>query len=406
MEAEEAQTSETSTQPPVEEQKELTYGETIILAALKRMEDRLNTLETKHEKYSARVAAIEVGMKFTLLKKERTSRIKEAISKRRGRLHTSANEDNSPSSTLYMFSFFSRKTSVVSNARVVYTSLVPPSLHWLIIMNLSCPYLEEETTNLARHPHPTNNSRLTERISESTEHVKEHCATLARNQWKLICNAINGTLNQKRTWHILVKLLGIHPAPVPTLEKHYCLLGSDALATQLRDLYIPPALPSIFTPPNENSMRRSPSGISSGRQKNQSGSWSQMIPTGAWLPDTRHLPPLASPPQQMPAVQDTLGAQRAAARLNSASSSSRLLRCYSKPQLRVALQAEGCEARRRLVSFTLPRGVAQHYVRYGSTSDSWISEQLVVDAWTTYIRAAETRRGELFAAVAATSASC
>ncbi|KAH7958947.1 hypothetical protein HPB49_006815 [Dermacentor silvarum] len=50
MEAEEAQTSETATQPPVEEQKQLMYGETIALAALKRMEDRLNTLETKHEK--------------------------------------------------------------------------------------------------------------------------------------------------------------------------------------------------------------------------------------------------------------------------------------------------------------------------------------------------------------------
>lgn len=96
MEAEEAQTSETATQPPVEEQKQLTYGETIILATLKRMENRLNTLETKHEKYAARVAAIEIRMKSTSLKKERMSRIKEAISKRRGRLETSANDDNDP----------------------------------------------------------------------------------------------------------------------------------------------------------------------------------------------------------------------------------------------------------------------------------------------------------------------
>ncbi|KAH7965416.1 hypothetical protein HPB49_007510 [Dermacentor silvarum] len=70
MEAEEAHTSETATQLPVEEQKQLTYGETIILAALKRMEDRLNMLETKHEKYAARVAAIEIRMKPTSLKKE------------------------------------------------------------------------------------------------------------------------------------------------------------------------------------------------------------------------------------------------------------------------------------------------------------------------------------------------
>lgn len=94
MEAEEAQTSETATQPPVEEQKQLTYGETIILAALKRMEDRLNTLETKHEKYAARVAAIEIRMKPTSLKKERMSRIKKAISMRKERLETAANEGN------------------------------------------------------------------------------------------------------------------------------------------------------------------------------------------------------------------------------------------------------------------------------------------------------------------------
>ncbi|KAH7973600.1 hypothetical protein HPB49_003028 [Dermacentor silvarum] len=78
--------------PTVEEQKRLTYGETIILAAMKRMEDRLNTLETKHEKYAARVAAIEIRMKPTLLKKERMSRIKKTISMRKERLDTAANE--------------------------------------------------------------------------------------------------------------------------------------------------------------------------------------------------------------------------------------------------------------------------------------------------------------------------
>ncbi|KAH9371718.1 hypothetical protein HPB48_006494 [Haemaphysalis longicornis] len=91
-----------------------------------------------------------------------------------------------------------------------------------------------------------NNSRLAEGVAELTEHTKEHCATLARNQWNEICNTINGSLDRKRTWHLLRKLLGTHPAPVPTLEKHHSLLGLDALATQLRDHYIPPGLPSLY----------------------------------------------------------------------------------------------------------------------------------------------------------------
>ncbi|KAH9371193.1 hypothetical protein HPB48_000397 [Haemaphysalis longicornis] len=111
---------------------------------------------------------------------------------------------------------------------------------------LFCPYLEEEKTTLARPSHPTNNSRLAERIAALKKHIKEYCAKLARNQWDEICNAINGSRYQKRTWRLLKNFLGPHPAPVPSLEKHHFLLGSDALAIQLRDLYIPPALHSLY----------------------------------------------------------------------------------------------------------------------------------------------------------------
>lgn len=93
-----------------------------------------------------------------------------------------------------------------------------------------------------------NNARLSDRVTELTRQVKEHCVTLDTNQWNKICNTINGTLNQKRTWHLLRELLGPQPAPVPTLEKHYSQLGADALTAQLRDLYIPPPLPSLYTP--------------------------------------------------------------------------------------------------------------------------------------------------------------
>lgn len=87
MEAEEAPANKQIAQPPkAAEQMQLTQGESAILTALGRIEDRLNTLEAKHERQVSRVAAIEVRMKSASLKRDRTERIKEAIAKRRGRL--------------------------------------------------------------------------------------------------------------------------------------------------------------------------------------------------------------------------------------------------------------------------------------------------------------------------------
>lgn len=87
MEAEEAPANKQIAQPPkAAEQMQLTQGESAILTALGRIEDRLNTLEAKHERQVSRVAAIEVRMKSASLKRDRSERIKEAIAKRRGRL--------------------------------------------------------------------------------------------------------------------------------------------------------------------------------------------------------------------------------------------------------------------------------------------------------------------------------
>lgn len=94
MEAEDATVKELVTQPPAEEQKQLTHGETVILTALRRIEDRLSTLEVKYEKHASRIAALETRMRSMSLKKERMGRIKEAIAKRRGRLEITNSEDN------------------------------------------------------------------------------------------------------------------------------------------------------------------------------------------------------------------------------------------------------------------------------------------------------------------------
>ncbi|KAH9367332.1 hypothetical protein HPB48_000247 [Haemaphysalis longicornis] len=93
MEAEDATVKELVTQPPAEEQKQLTHGETVILTALRRIEDRLSTLEVKYEKHASRIAALEIRMRSMSLKKERMGRIKEAIGKRRGRLEVTNSED-------------------------------------------------------------------------------------------------------------------------------------------------------------------------------------------------------------------------------------------------------------------------------------------------------------------------
>ncbi|KAH9379852.1 hypothetical protein HPB48_015421 [Haemaphysalis longicornis] len=94
MEAEDTTVKELATQPPAEEQKQLTHGETVILTALSRIEDRLGTLEVKYEKHASRIAALEIRMRSMSLKKERMGRIKEAIAKRRGRLEVTNSEDN------------------------------------------------------------------------------------------------------------------------------------------------------------------------------------------------------------------------------------------------------------------------------------------------------------------------
>lgn len=99
MDAEEAPVSKAAVETPkAEEQTQLSQGDalTAILAALGRIEDRLNTLEVKHERLATRVAATEVRTRFASLKKERTERIKDAIAKRRGRLDISNKDGTEP----------------------------------------------------------------------------------------------------------------------------------------------------------------------------------------------------------------------------------------------------------------------------------------------------------------------
>lgn len=99
MDAEEAPVSKAAVETPkAEEQTQLSQGDalTSILAALGRIEDRLNTLEVKHERLATRVAAIKVRTRFASLKKERADRIKDAIAKRRGRLDISNKDGTEP----------------------------------------------------------------------------------------------------------------------------------------------------------------------------------------------------------------------------------------------------------------------------------------------------------------------
>lgn len=99
MDAEEAPVSKAAVATPkAEEQTQLPQGDalTAILAALGRIEDRLNTLEVKHERLATRVAAIKVRTRFASLKKERAERIKDAIAKRRGRLDITNKDGTEP----------------------------------------------------------------------------------------------------------------------------------------------------------------------------------------------------------------------------------------------------------------------------------------------------------------------
>lgn len=96
MEADEASASEGNTQPPAEGKQQLTHGETVILTALGRIEDRLNTLEAKHGRLASRVTTLEIRIKSASQKRDRIGRLKEAIAKRRGRLETLTEHDTEP----------------------------------------------------------------------------------------------------------------------------------------------------------------------------------------------------------------------------------------------------------------------------------------------------------------------
>lgn len=60
------------------------------------MEDRLETLEAKHECLATRVATIEVRTRFASLKRERAERIKDVIAKRCGRLDITTKDGTEP----------------------------------------------------------------------------------------------------------------------------------------------------------------------------------------------------------------------------------------------------------------------------------------------------------------------
>lgn len=89
MEAEEAPQNinhQQTINKKADEQAQITPGEAAILAALGRLEDRITTLEVKHDRLAARVSAMEVRNRYGSLKKERAERLKETIAKRRGRI--------------------------------------------------------------------------------------------------------------------------------------------------------------------------------------------------------------------------------------------------------------------------------------------------------------------------------
>lgn len=94
----EVQAMEDEELPPQQEQKkeeqvQLTPGESVILAALSRLEERVATIEAKHDRLAARLNALEIKQKYGTLKKERAERLKETIAKRRGRLDTNQKDE-------------------------------------------------------------------------------------------------------------------------------------------------------------------------------------------------------------------------------------------------------------------------------------------------------------------------
>lgn len=76
-----------------EEQVQLTPCESVILAALGRLEERVATIDAKHDRLAARINALEAKQKHGTLKKERTERLKEAIANRWGRLDTNQKDE-------------------------------------------------------------------------------------------------------------------------------------------------------------------------------------------------------------------------------------------------------------------------------------------------------------------------
>lgn len=71
-----------------EKQPQLTPGESAILEALGRLEERMTAMETKHDRLATRMNTLEATRKLGSLKRARTERLREAIAKRRGQADT------------------------------------------------------------------------------------------------------------------------------------------------------------------------------------------------------------------------------------------------------------------------------------------------------------------------------
>lgn len=76
-----------------EKQPQLTPGESAILAALGRLEERMSAMETKHDRLATRMNTLEAKRKQGSLKRARTERLREAIAKRRGQADTDRKDE-------------------------------------------------------------------------------------------------------------------------------------------------------------------------------------------------------------------------------------------------------------------------------------------------------------------------
>lgn len=79
-----------------EKQTQLTPGESAILSALRRLEERMTAMETKHERLTTRMNALEVKLKYGSLKRARTERLRDAIAKRRSQANTTHKDETEP----------------------------------------------------------------------------------------------------------------------------------------------------------------------------------------------------------------------------------------------------------------------------------------------------------------------